>query len=97
MKQSNHNIYDLQVKTLFEVNNSIALDCLKVLPFEPKRKLQKLVIGNHNYLEICECKKGEKVNCFKSESQSQTDSQQINRVVVSIASEDKFSIFYSVG
>ena len=36
-------------------------------------------------------------NSFKSESQTQTDSQQIMKVVVSIAAEDKFSIFYSVG
>ena len=36
-------------------------------------------------------------NSFKSESQTQTDSQQIMKVVVSIAAEDKFSIFFSVG
>jgi hypothetical protein len=62
-----HNIYDLQVKTLFEVNSSISLNCLKVLPHEPKRKLQKFAVGSQKYLEIWECKKGEMVNAFKSE------------------------------
>lgn len=37
------------------------------------------------------------INSFKSERQTQTDSQQISRVVVSITNEEKFSIFYSVG
>jgi uncharacterized protein with WD repeat len=79
------------------VNSSIAGDCLKVLPHEPKRKLQKFVVGSKNYLEIWECKKGEMVNSFKSESQSATDKMQIMKVVVSVASDDKFSIFFSVG
>ena len=39
------NLYDLQVKTLFSIDSSIANSCLKVLPLEPKRKLQKFVIG----------------------------------------------------
>ena len=33
------NTYDLQLKTLFTVENSVANNCLKVLPLEPKRKL----------------------------------------------------------
>ena len=55
------------------------------------------MVGTQKYLEIWECKKGEMVNSFKSESQSQTDNQQIMRVVISLAGDDKFSIFYSVG
>jgi hypothetical protein len=63
-----HNLYDLQIKTLFNVNESISGDCLKVLPLEPKRKLQKFAIGSTKYLEIWECKKGEMINSFKSEA-----------------------------
>lgn len=37
------------------------------------------------------------INSFKSESQSISENQQIMRVVVSITSEDKFSVFYAVG
>jgi hypothetical protein len=40
------NNYDLQLKTLFEVDGSIASNCLKILPLEPKRKLQKFVVGS---------------------------------------------------
>jgi hypothetical protein len=66
--ETNH--YGLQVKTLFDVGSSIAQDCVKVLPMEPKRKLQKFVIGTQKYLEIWECKKGEMINSFKSENQA---------------------------
>ena len=37
------------------------------------------------------------INSFKSENQTQTDSQSIMKVVISVADADKFSIFYSVG
>jgi hypothetical protein len=48
-------------------------------------------------MEIWECKKGELNQLFKSESQSESDAQQISRVVLSISAPDKFNIFYSVG
>ena len=39
------NLYDLQVKTLFSLPTSIGTECIKVLPLEPKRKLQKFAVG----------------------------------------------------
>ena len=36
---TDQNLYDLQIKTLFTVPTSIATNCIKVLPIEPKRKL----------------------------------------------------------
>ena len=93
-----HNIYDLHLtKPLIDVSHTIAQGCIKVLPFEPKRKLQKFVIGSQKNIEFWECKKGEMVNSFKSGSQSQSEQAQIMKVVVSVANEDKFSIFYSIG
>ena len=68
------NTYGLQLKHLFDVNSSIASDCIKVLPMEPKRKLQKFVVGTQKYLEIWECKKGEMINSFRSENQAQVES-----------------------
>ena len=64
------NNYDLQLKTLFELDGSIGSNCLKILPLEPKRKLQKFVVGSQKYMEIWECKKGEMINSFKSECQT---------------------------
>ena len=91
------NNYDLQIKQLFEVEGSIASNCLKILPLEPKRKFQKFVVGSQQIIDIWECKKGEISNSFKSVPQTKTDSQQISRVVISKAGEDKFYIFYCVG
>ena len=42
----NHNIYDLTVKSLFDIDGTVVGDCLRILPFEAKRKLQKFVIGS---------------------------------------------------
>lgn len=38
-------IYNLTPNTLFEVAETILPRCLCVMPLEPKRKLQRFVIG----------------------------------------------------
>ena len=91
------NNYGLAIKTLFEVPESISTNCLQVLPPEPKKKLQKFVIGSQNHMEIWECKKGEMKSVVKSEPQSEKSSQYISRVFISKINEEKFSIFFSIG
>ena len=51
--------YDFEIKTYFSTNRAINKNCLTILPLEPKRKLQKFVIGNERQLEYWEYKKGE--------------------------------------
>lgn len=60
------NIYNLTAKTLFQLSDTVATNCLQVMPLEPKRKLQKFCVGSQKFVEIWECKKGMQ-NVFKSE------------------------------
>ena len=53
------NVYNLAVKTLFELSETVSARCLCVLPFEKNKKTQRFVVGSQNHIEIWECKKGE--------------------------------------
>lgn len=69
------NVYNLTPKTLFEVAETILPRCMCVLPHEPKKKMQRFVIGTQRQIEIWECKKGEMVNYFKSQSELSLDTK----------------------
>ena len=71
----NQNIYNLTPNTLFEVAETIMPRCLCVLPPEPKRKLQRFVIGTQRQIEIWECKKGEMINQLRTESELTLDTK----------------------
>lgn len=94
---NNQNIYNLTPNTLFEVAETILPRCLCVMPLEPKRKLQRFVLGTQRQIEMWECKKGEMVNVLKTDSELMLNTKQISRVVLTATSETNTKIFYSIG
>ena len=85
--------YDFEIKTYFSTNRAINKNCLTILPLEPKRKLQKFVIGNERQLEYWEYKKGEFLQSYKSPEPLPNE---ISRVVIS-GSHDKAAVFIAIG
>lgn len=94
---NNQNIYNLTPNTLFEVAETILPRCLCVMPLEPKRKLQRFVLGTQRQIEMWECKKGEMVNVLRTDSELMLNTKQISRVVLTATSETNTKVFYSIG
>mmetsp|Transcript_618 Transcript_618/g.1001 ORF Transcript_618/g.1001 Transcript_618/m.1001 type:complete len:114 (-) Transcript_618:2072-2413(-) len=85
--------FDLEIKTYFSTDKVINAQCLAILPLEPKRKLQKFVIGNLHSLQYWEYKKGEFVPSYES---AEPFANEVSRVVVS-GSQDKAAVFLATG
>lgn len=84
--------FDLMTRDLFRTQTCINRNCLSVLPLEPKKKLQKFVIGDAKSVQYWEYKKGELSQAFKSEPLT----HDLNRVIIS-GSEEKATVFISAG
>jgi len=82
--------FDFVLRHLFRSANSLNPNCLQMLPLEPKKKLQKFVVGDARTLQYWEYKKGELQKTFESEELS----GDISRVTISGAGE-KASVFLS--
>jgi hypothetical protein len=64
-----------------------------VLPAEPKKKLQKFVVGDAKSLQYWEYKKGELSRAFMSDFETSHD---VSRVIIS-GTQEKASIFLATG
>lgn len=84
--------FDFVTRDLFRTLTCINRNCLQVLPLEPKKKLQKFVVGETKSLQYWEYKKGELQQAFKSEAFS----HELNRVIIS-GNEEKATVFTSAG
>lgn len=84
--------FDLLTRDLFRTQTCINRNCLSVLPLEPKKKLQKFVIGDSKSVQYWEYKKGELAQAFKSEPLT----HDLNRVIIS-GNEEKATVFISAG
>lgn len=82
----------LETRTYFDVGSTINAHCLRVMPLEPKKRLQKFAVGTLHSLQYWECKKGEMILDTKSDNVN----KEISRVVVS-GNAQKYSMFFAAG